>query len=355
MTDNAFDFLVPGDLDARTGGYIYDRRIVEGLRAHGWQIKVHALDASFPSPTQAALNAADETLAGIAAQRRVVVDGLAFGAMPDIATKHAARLRLIALVHHPLAKETGLDAVDAKRLLDHETRSLSAARRVITTSHATAKALSDYAVLTEQISIVRPGTDAAPLARGSASSTSSAHLNLLCVATLTPRKGHELLITALHRLADRPWRLACVGSASRHPETAARLRTQINSLGLANRVLLTDEVDDATLAAHYRQADAFVLATHYEGYGMVFDEALACGLPIVTTDAGAIPDTVPASAGLLVPAGDESALCLALQRFMDDDSLRKRLRAGARAARLSLRSWPQACDEFAAAVSFLDS
>ncbi|MCL4801111.1 MAG: hypothetical protein KJ025_16070, partial [Burkholderiales bacterium] len=100
----ALDFVYPGDLAALTGGYRYDRRIVDGLRAAGWQVTCHALDASFPAPTAAARRGADAALAAIPDGRVTVVDGLAFGAMPDVAAAHAARLRLVALVHHPLAE-----------------------------------------------------------------------------------------------------------------------------------------------------------------------------------------------------------------------------------------------------------
>jgi glycosyltransferase involved in cell wall biosynthesis len=80
---------------------------------------------------------------------------------------------------------------------------------------------------------------------------------------------------------------------------------------------------------------------------MVLAEALARGLPIISTTAGAIPDTVPAEAGLLVPPGDEAALAEALARVMDEPGLRERLAAGARAARQTLPDWPTVSARFA--------
>jgi glycosyltransferase involved in cell wall biosynthesis len=341
------DLVVPGGLVARTGGYNYDRRIVEGLSARGWGVTVHALDASFPLPSPPALHEARRALMRISSGRRVVLDGLALGGMPALVETEAERLCLIALIHHPLALETGLDSDTAHRLCESEKRALAATRKVIVNSAATARALVTYDVPRERITVVNPGTDPAPLAIGSESDS----LHLLCVATLTPRKGHAVLIEALHRLRDKAWRLICVGSATRDSATAQTLRRQIATLGLSDRITLVGELDNEALADCYHRADAFVLASHHEGYGMAYAEALACGLPVVGTQAGAIPETVHASAGLLVAPGDVVALTQALQRLLVDYGLRARLRAGALLACKTLPTWKQACDGFAAAIA----
>lgn len=341
----ALDLVLPGDPATLTGGYEYDRRVAAGLRALGWAVTVHALDASFPAPTTAALRDARAVLASIATGRTVLIDGLALGAMPDIAAAEAARLRLVALIHHPLAAETGLSPERAEALRRAETRALAAASGVIATSEATARALAAYGVARERIAVVVPGTDPAPLARGSG----GPGLGLLCVATIVPRKGHAVLIEALAGLADRDWRLTCVGSRDRSPATDAALARQIDALGLADRVTLVGE--RAALDGYYDRADAFVLPTFHEGYGMALAEALARGLPVVATSAGAVPDTVPPDAGLLVPPGDVDALRDALAGVLDDAALRARLAAGARRARAALPTWPQACERLARALA----
>jgi glycosyltransferase involved in cell wall biosynthesis len=320
--------------------------MVAGLRAAGWTVTVHALDPSFPKPSAGALAHAHQVLASLHADGVVVIDGLALGAMPQVVVKAASRLRLVALVHHPLATETGLSPTESAALERSERRALAAVRRVIVTSRATARQLAAYAVPAERIKVVEPGTEPAPPARGSGSN----RLELLCVAAITPRKGHSLLVEALARLADRSWRLTCVGSLTRHRAAAEGLEAQIRSLGLADRVTLTGEVTAARVRASYERADGFVLATHFEGYGMALAEALAHGLPIVATRAGAIPDTVPPGASLLVPPGDLDALTDALSSLLDDPALRRRLGAKAWAARAALPTWHQACTRFAAAL-----
>lgn len=333
------DFLIPGDLDAATGGYIYDRRIIHGLRELGWSVYVHRLGASFPTPTGDALQQAGEILAQIPSGRLTVIDGLAMGVIPDLVARESRRLRLVGLVHHPLAEETGLVKDRAAFLRNSEQQALAAAQKVVVTSRYTASLVAGLGVPMSRIEVVEPGTDPAPLARGSGCST----LNLLCVGALIHRKGHSVLIHALARLADLDWRLNCVGSLDRSPSTVVELRDQIRRLGLEGRVSLAGEVDLSKLADLYDQADLFVLATRFEGYGMALAEALAHGLPVVSTKVGAVPGTVPDAAGLLVPPGDVESLATALAQVIRDSGLRKRLAEGARAARARLAVWPSAC------------
>jgi len=336
--------LLPGDPDSITGGYIYDRRIAAGLRALGWQVEVVALAASFPHPDPPALAHAAARLAAIPDGERVLIDGLALGVMPAQVEAERDRLRLIGLVHHPLALETGLPPAQAARLRLTETASLAAMRLVLVTSPSTARLLmTDYGVAAARLRISAPGTDPAPLVQG----RSAGPLQLLCVATLTPRKGHPLLVEALAALADRDWALTCVGSLTRCPMTTQAVRGLISARGLGDRVLLAGEVDAEALQAAYAAADLFVLPSLFEGYGMAFTEALARGLPVLGTRAGALPQTIPAGAGLLVEPGSLPALTAALARLLDDCALRARLAAGARQARAHLPDWTRTCERLA--------
>lgn len=349
LTARRIVWLLPGSLDVLTGGTLYDRRIVEGLRAAGWHIDVVSLSSRFPWPDAAALDEAAATVARLSDGACVVADGLAFGALPELAHAHAHRLRWIALVHHPLALEAGLNATQRQQLRAGERQALAAASAVVATSPATARALrADYDVSPARLHVVVPGTARAPLAVGSGDPLPPAGLSLLCVATLTPRKAHVLLLEALTGLQDRRWTLHCVGSTTRDAATTRAVQGMIRAHGLTQRVHLHGELTPEALAAHYLRADAFVLPSLHEGYGMALAEALAHGLPIVTTSAGAIPDTVPAAAAALVPPGDVKALRGALARLCDDDAWRVQRAAGARAARAQLLDWPAASAQFGA-------
>lgn len=341
-------FVVPGSLDTRTGGYGYDRRMIEELRAAGRAVTVHELPGSYPWPSDADRTQARVILAGLA-EPVIVIDGLAFGVLADeIAASLASRV-VIALVHHPLADEHGLAAADASRLRRAETRALALADGIITTSEATSQGLAAYTVTASRIDTVTPGTDEAPLATGSEGGAG----RLLSVATLTPRKGHALLVEALAGLPTRDWHLHCVGSSTRDPATTRALEAEILARSLGNAVTLHGEVDESALEKHYCRADLFVLATHFEGYGMVFDEAIAHGLPIIASGAGAVATTVPADAGIVVDVDDAEAMQCALSRWFDEPELRARLREGARRHRQRLASWEAAGKRFATAIDRL--
>ena len=344
--------MLPGTLARLSGGTIYDRQIVDGLRRSRWQVGLLELRGDFPWPDPAALEDAAQQVARLPDGACVVADGLAFGAMPAIAQQHGKRLRWIALVHHPLALETGLRTAQQQTLFASERAALATARGVIVTSARTAAALADYGVAPAQLHVVVPGTAPAPLATGSAQADGACAL--LCVASLTPRKGHRVLLEALAELQDRNWTLHCVGDTRRDAATTEALQARIAALGLTQRVLLHGELDLAGLQAMYRQADLFVLPSYYEGYGMALAEALACGLPVVSSTGGAIADTVPADAGVLVPPGDSDALRAALALLLDEPHRRAELRAGARRARARLHDWPVAVGQFAAALDAID-
>lgn len=343
--------VVPGRLDTPTGGYAYDRRMADGLRQHGWSVEVRELDESFPYPTPAALEHAARALADLHDGSRLLVDGLALGAMPDVIEHEARRLAIAALVHLPLGADVSLDRNTAARLEAAEGRALAAVALVVVTGRATIPMLARYEIARDRIVVVEPGTTRAPIARGSGGTP----LQLLSVATLNPGKGHEILIEALSAVPHRGWHLTCVGSMTRHPPTADRVRTAINRLAMQDRVTLVGELDGSELDEYYDRADVFVLATLQETYGMAVAEALARGLPVVSTTTGAMTDLVGNDAGLLVPPGNTEALAGALERVIGDAGLRARLTEGARRVRDRLPTWERAFAEMAAALNKLDT
>jgi hypothetical protein len=199
---NEISFLVPGAPCTRTGGFIYDAKISSGLRALGWKVDVVQLHDGFPEPNASALEHAARQLQAIDDHALVLIDGLAFAAMPSVVEQHRDRLRLVAVVHHPLAAETGLDDRLRQAHQHNERRALRFAHHVIVTGAHTAMALTeDYAVASDKLSVVQPGTDRpGRLDRKRRPDTKSFRTdtpfttNLLCVATLTP---HQCTRTAV--------------------------------------------------------------------------------------------------------------------------------------------------------------
>jgi glycosyltransferase involved in cell wall biosynthesis len=345
----AVAFAVPGDLNTPTGGYTYDRRIVGELETLGWQVEVLDIGDSFPRPTSELRAIAGAQLMGLPMGQPIVIDGLAYGAMPEEAKSLRERYPLVALVHHPLALETGLDDAEAAALRKSERAALACARHVVATSAATARLLiADYGVPAERLTVVQPGTD-----RAAPHESRRQALMLLTVGAIVPRKGYDVLVEALAQLKDHFWRLVIAGDNTRSPETAARLDEDIARYGLSDRIEIAGPVSDKRLAELYAAADLFVLPSRFEGYGMAYTEAVAHGVPVIGTNAGAIPETVPPGAGVLVPPDDVHALTATLRLLIDNEPERKQLAAGARAASASFPTWRESAARFASVLDGL--
>jgi len=340
-----FVFAVPGDLDTPTGGYAYDKRMIAELRELGWRPQVLNLGEGFPRPSALTRATAAAQLADVPKGRAIVIDGLAFGVMPDEAQALSQTHPLIAMVHHPLALESGATPEQAKALHESERRALSFTHAVIVNSQTTADALADYGVAAERITVARPGTDRASITRPH----HDGPVALLTVGSLVPRKGYDVLIEALATLIDLPWHLTIVGDA-RDPATAEEVRGLIDQHKLGPRMSLLGAVAASRLAELYPLSDLFVLPSRYEGFGMAYAEAIAHGLPVIGTTAGAIPETVPESAGVLVPPDDVPALAAALRRLLENPAERARLAEGARTAAKHLPTWAESAKLFSDAI-----
>ncbi|MEY4983113.1 MAG: hypothetical protein RIR62_1379 [Pseudomonadota bacterium] len=331
----AIAFAVPGALTTQTGGSFYDRRLVESFRALGHGVEVLTLPEGFPFPSPQATAQALSRLATVPEGMPLIVDGLAFGALP---AEGLARLRarLVALVHHPLALETGLAADTADRLWRQEADALRLARHVLVPSRHTAGVLvARYGVTADRITVLEPGIDRpAPAAPRVAAGPPL----ILSVGLIHPRKGHDVLLDALARVADLPWQAVIAGT----PQDAAHLallRARMDEPPLAGRLRLVAGASDDARDALYRQASLFALATRYEGYGIVFNEALVHGLPILSCRTGAVPDTVPAGAGVLVEPDDPAALARALRDLLGDRARLAAMAAASARAGAALPSW----------------
>jgi glycosyltransferase involved in cell wall biosynthesis len=343
-------FVSPGALDQLTGGYLFGRRIVDGLRDMGRRVRVCELEGTFPDADEAARTAAARTLGALPDGSVAVIDGLALPAFDECLGHEAQRLRVIGFIHHPLSLETGLGADSARHYAAVEARLWPLLRGVLCPSAITASAVIASGVAAARVAVTPPGTDK-PASLPERTRAGPPHL--LAVGTITPRKGHRVLIEALAALRDLDWRLTCIGSLERDRAEAAALRDAIATAGLADRVTLAGERPHADLAAAYRDADVFVLPSYHEGYGMAYAEALAYGLPIVASTAGAIREVVPESAALFAPPGDAIALREALRRVLVDAGLRDRLAAGAARAAAALPDWPTAVRRWAEACERL--
>lgn len=351
MTLKSILFAIPGDLQSLTGGYGYDRRLIEAFTDKGVHVEYIRLGDGFPLPEPREV---DEAIARIVEAHRhhegapLLMDGLFFSALTPERIAQLPR-PCIALVHHPLGLEAGLDAGVAAHLIAQEKAALALCDHIVVTSDTTADTLvADFGVALAKITVAEPGTDV--VARAHGSGRADERPRLMAAGSVVPRKGYDVLVEAMIQLRALPWHLDITGSLTRAPETAAALRAQIDALQLADRIQLCGEFAPGALNAEYDKTDIFVMSSHYEGYGMVIAEAMAHGLAIVSTDGGALARTLPDGAGLKVPAGDAKALAHALARVIEDKALRAQLADHAFAAAQALPRWPQIGERVLAAL-----
>ncbi|TQK50871.1 glycosyl transferase family 4 [Streptomyces sp. SLBN-118] len=349
--------VMPGAVDdpaAPSGGNVYDRRLCRELPGIGWQVREHAVAGTWPQPGADARAELARILAGAADGAVVLLDGLVACAVPDIVVPETGRLRIAVLVHLPLGDETGLAPQRVVELDALERRTLRSVAAVVATSDWAARRLvAHHGLEPARVHVAAPGADIGPLAAGTDGAS-----RLLCVASVTPRKGQLRLVEALAEVADLPWTLVCAGGLRQDPAYVAQLRALVEKSGLDGRVHLVGPQSGAELDATYADADLLVLASYAETYGMAVTEALARGIPVLATVVGGLPEavgrapdgTVP---GLLVRSEDSAVLATALRRWFGDSALRRRLKAAAGARRAALDGWQTTARNLAGALEQL--
>ncbi|WP_062225636.1 glycosyltransferase family 4 protein [Aureimonas frigidaquae] len=324
-------FAIPGELEQKTGGYIYEHRLLMGLRKLGHAVDHIVLSAGFPTPDARAMVEAVEAMRKVPPDMPLIVDGLVFGAV-DPAGLRQVQAPVIAMLHHPLGLETGLAPKLAETLLATEAENLQRADHVVCTSAHTARLLQDrFAVAPARITVAIPGFPPVPAPVAAKAEPPL----ILSVGLMAERKGHDVLLQALSTITDLPWQGVIVGKVH-DAGVADGLKRLAADLGLSGRVRFAGLVSDGELASLYAQATLFALASRYEGYGMAFAEALRNGLPVVACHTGAVPDTVPSGAGLLGPVDDVAAFAANLRRLLVDPVLFHALSDGARSVGDSL-------------------
>ncbi len=337
-------FIIPGDINLPTGGYRYDREIISAWRQSGVNVELVSLQGNYPFPNPEEEKLALEIIQKLPCADVAVVDGLLGGSAPEFIQRLSEKIPVASLIHHPLCLENGLDEKSANSLKKSEKRGLEFTSLIITTSPTTRKTVAELFKRDEkQIHTVLPGVERGTQSAGS----QSACLNLLCVGSVIERKGHKDLLLALGKLKHLDWQLDCIGSTAFDEILFAELQALSEQLELDAKVGFHGDVSEDVLSSFYKRADLFVLPSLFEGYGMAYAEAIVRGIPVIGTTAGAIPETVPSTCGILVEPSNVNALTQALEGLISDDLLRAQYRIGALTAEPDFPTWQSSATQFA--------
>jgi glycosyltransferase involved in cell wall biosynthesis len=156
-----------------------------------------------------------------------------------------------------------------------------------------------------------------------------------------PLKGLVPLLEALAKVrTEHPADLVVIGE----PRAASQVGATIKRLGLEDAVRFVSKVSDQRIVELYAEAEVAVVPSLYEGFSLPAVEAMACGVPVVATTGGALPEVVGTDGvtGLLVPPGDPGALALAIGTALDQPELRARIGTAGRARVLERFTWAAA-------------
>lgn len=208
----------------------------------------------------------------------------------------------------------------------------------------------DYGVPDEKLAVV--GWGASAMGETAAGATTvegdtGDRVTILCVGRLSRHKGQAWLLDVYRRARPnflKPTRLVLVG---RDEDAEAGLRARVRAAGLENDVIFTGELGDADLGRWYGESDIFVLFSQYEAFGLVYFEAMLCGLPVLTHEVGANRELLTHGAAV-VPRFDMDAATAELARLVNAPEYRLRLGAEGREYAFGEFTWGAVAEKYLA-------
>jgi glycosyltransferase involved in cell wall biosynthesis len=329
-------FITVGDTGRKTGGYLYNGRVISGLRQRGFEIEEFVASGASHEEQRAAVLGFTSTF-DPSRFDTIVVDALARIAVSQHLDLWLASRPVVALVHElpsVAGVGSGHETVASER--NSEEPLLRADRLVAVSDHGR-KVLLGRGVSPGRIHVVPPGFDGVPVGDGSPA-RGDGPVRALCVAQWIERKGILTLVEAWTLRERKGAVLELIGETDADPDYAVLVRAAIEAAPRGS-IIVSGCLDDASLGASYASADLFVLPSRYEGYGIVYAEALARGLPIIACDTGPVPDLTGREAAELVQPDDREALSAALDLLLGDPTLRMRMSAAARRRASRLPRW----------------
>ena len=315
--------VIYGPLSTMSGGFLYDRKIVEHLRESGDEVEVISLP--WDSYPRLLTHNFSKDL-----QRKIL--GLELDVLLQDELNHPSLFRLnrslwgipkVSIVHHLRSKESHPGwAMPFYRWV--ETRYLETVNAFIFNSRTTRRDVAEALGDMKGHVIAYPGGDRLrpdmTAQRVMERASGAGPLRILFIGNLIPRKGLHTLIDAL-AISGPGWRLDVVGPDA-DPGYAAKMKTLVSEKGLSERVMFHGALDDGALKDLLEKSHVLAVPSSYEGFGIVYMEGMGFGLPALATTSGAASETVKHGAnGFLIAPDDVSGLAQHVMQLVQDRSL----------------------------------
>ncbi len=340
-------FVMVGDTDVLTGGYVFNFRMAEALREAGHRVDVLHYRTLPPEVMDRPLRRA-RYVAGELKRTRpdLLIASKSYKVMLPLAlARGLPAAPLLYLVHHLEWRDRGLSRGPlARRMVVRGL--LRRADAVWANSLSTARDLEALGVGPgSSVTVIPPGFER-PEQPLPDRSRRVGPPRILTVGAVCPRKAQVELVRACARLGDRDFELSVVGGGS-DEAYEAELQGEIARLGLEDRVSRAGHLERDELYREYAESDLLAQASSWEGYGIALAEAMWMGLPVVATSGGATPEVLgDCGAGILVEPGDVEAMASALGMLLDSREERLVMGRAARVRAESLPGWKEAGERF---------
>ncbi len=280
MPVRAIHLLTQGKLNSISGGYIYNRELVGALNKQGFSVTVHDISS---------VTVMQQTLIKLSVGSCVIVDSIIAPAFATAYDSHHQSLRVVYLCHLPLGLRPSLSDAERNQLNALEHKIIECAQLTICTSEFTKNWLSKFNSSTRYL-VILPAVN--PAFRPLKHKSKSRSVHLLCVANILQSKGQLAVIQALCAIETRSWHLRLVaGQDVCDKDYLTQIHQTIRANKLEDQVQLIFNCVGSELLHAYQHADAFVLATQFETYGMALAEARACALPTIVNDVGGVRES----------------------------------------------------------------
>ena len=285
-----FTFFYPGNINQKTGGYIYENNILKFSKTNKYPINFIELSSNFPNPNIQDIENLHKITNNIKSDNILIFDGLVLEGLHK-SINILDNFKIIALIHHPLYLE-----FNGKKSEDFFKRAIKIYKKIdyfIVTSHTTKKLLSKtFKIKSSKISIVEPGIEKFKKYK----KIPSAKVKLLTCGSNIERKKYDYLINEIKNIDNI--QLNIVGDVSRENKYANKIKNIINNNNLENKVILHGEISQVKLEKIYSNCDFYISTSEYEGFGMSLANAALSKLPIISYKTSTIEKTI-GKAGVL--------------------------------------------------------